>query len=79
MPTIHNVELTYPYFHDGAADTLPQAVEVMGRVQLGRRYSDEDNAKIVAFLKTLTGDQPSFKLPHLPPSSDTTPRPNPFR
>lgn len=71
--------MTYPYFHDGAADTLPQAVEVMGRVQLGRRYSDEDNAKIVAFLRTLTGDQAAFKLPQLPPSSDATPRPNPFK
>ncbi len=79
VPTLRNVELSYPYFHDGAADTLTQAVDVMGRVQLGRRYSGEDNARIVAFLKTLTGDQPSFALPILPPSSDKTPRPNPFR
>jgi len=79
VPTIRNVELTYPYFHDGAAATLTDAVEVMGRVQLGRRYAPEDNAMIVMFLKTLTGDQPSFKLPQLPPSSDTTPRPNPFK
>jgi cytochrome c peroxidase len=78
VPTMRNVELTYPYFHDGAAQTLAEAVEVMGRVQLGRRYSDEENAKIVAFLKTLSGDQPSFRLPLLPPSSDRTPRPNPF-
>ena len=79
VPTLRNVELTYPYFHDGAADTLAQAVEVMGRVQLGRRFTDADNAKIVAFLRTLTGDQPSFVLPVLPPSADATPRPNPFR
>ncbi len=79
VPTIRNVELTYPYFHDGAAATLTEAVEVMGRVQLGRRYAPEDNAMIVMFLKTLTGDQPSFKLPQLPPSSDKTPRPNPFK
>jgi cytochrome c peroxidase len=78
VPTMRNVELTYPYFHDGAADTLAQAVDVMGRVQLGRRFSEDDNAKIVAFLKTLTGDQPTFPLPLLPPSSDRTPRPNPF-
>jgi len=79
VPTIRNVELTYPYFHDGAAATLTEAVEVMGRVQLGRRYADDDNARIVAFLKTLTGDQPAFQLPLLPPSSDKTPRPNPFK
>jgi cytochrome c peroxidase len=78
VPTIRNVALTYPYFHDGAADTLPVAVEVMGRVQLGRRFSDEENASIVAFLNTLTGDQPAFPLPQLPPSSDKTPRPKPF-
>ncbi len=78
VPTLRNVELTYPYFHDGAADTLSEAVDTMGRVQLGKKFSPEENAKIVAFLKTLTGDQPSFKLPQLPPSADNTPRPTPF-
>lgn len=78
VPSLRNVELTYPYFHDGAANTLPEAVATMGRVQLGKQFTPEENAKIVAFLKTLTGDQPSFKLPILPPSSDITPRPTPF-
>ena len=50
----------------------------MGRVQLGRQFPDEENANIVAFLRTLTGDQPRFTLPLLPPSSDRTPRPRPF-
>ena len=79
VPTLRNVELTYPYFHDGAANTLAEAVDVMGRIQLGKRYTTEENARIVAFLKTLTGDQPRFELPLLPPSSDRTPRPNPFK
>ncbi len=78
VPTLRNVELTYPYFHDGAANTLSEAVDTMGRLQLGKKFTDEENAKIVAFLKTLTGDQPDFKLPQLPPSSDSTPRPTPF-
>jgi cytochrome c peroxidase len=78
VPTLRNVALTYPYFHDGAANTLPEAVDVMGRLQLGRKFSDDENAKIVAFLKTLTGDQPKFTMPILPPSSDKTPRPKPF-
>ncbi len=78
VPTLRNVEMTYPYFHDGAANTLTEAVDIMGRLQLGRKFTAEENAKIVAFLKTLTGDQPSFTLPILPPSSDTTPRPHPF-
>ncbi|MFA7578899.1 cytochrome-c peroxidase [Castellaniella sp.] len=78
VPTLRNVELTYPYFHDGAVDTLAEAVDIMGRLQLGRHYSDEENAQIVAFLKSLTGKQPEIVLPILPPSSDATPRPTPF-
>ncbi|MBU1236511.1 MAG: cytochrome-c peroxidase [Gammaproteobacteria bacterium] len=78
VPTLRNVEMTYPYFHDGAANTLPEAVDTMGRIQLGKKFSKDENANIVAFLKTLTGDQPGFTLPILPPSSDATPRPTPF-
>lgn len=78
VPTLRNVELTYPYFHDGEAETLGEAVELMGRLQLGRDFTEEENKKIVAFLLTLTGDQPSFQLPILPPSNDNTPRPQPF-
>ncbi len=78
VPTLRNVELTYPYFHDGGAATLGEAVDTMGRLQLGKNFSADENRKIVAFLKTLTGDQPVFALPILPPSSDRTPRPQPF-
>lgn len=78
VPTLRNVELTYPYFHDGAADTLGEAVDTMGRIQLGKKFTPEENAKIVAFLKTLTGEQPQLTMPILPPSSDKTPRPTPF-
>jgi len=78
VPTLRNVELTYPYFHDGEAATLGQAVEVMGRLQLGKNFEQADIDQIVAFLKTLTGEQPEFLLPLLPPSNDKTPRPEPF-
>ncbi|HQR86313.1 MAG TPA: cytochrome-c peroxidase [Limnohabitans sp.] len=78
VPTLRNVELTYPYFHDGEAATLSEAVDVMGRLQLGRKFTADENAKLVAFMISLTGEQPSFKLPQLPPSSDITPRPDPF-
>jgi cytochrome c peroxidase len=50
----------------------------MGRLQLGRKLTTEENAKIVAFLKTLTGDQPEFLMPILPPSTDKTPPPKAF-
>lgn len=78
VPTLRNVALTYPYFHDGEAATLTEAVDVMGRLQLGRRFTTEENADIVAFLHTLTGDQPRISLPILPPSNDRTPKPRPF-
>ncbi len=78
VPTLRNIELTYPYFHDGEAATLTEAVDVMGRLQLGKTFTDDEKAKIVAFLKSLTGEQPSFMLPILPPSSDATPPPAPF-
>jgi cytochrome c peroxidase len=78
VPTLRNVELTYPYFHDGAANTLAEAVDIMGRLQLGKKFTREENASIVAFLKTLTGDQPSILVPILPPSAEGTPRPTPF-
>ena len=65
-------------FHDDEAVTLTQAVDTMDRIQLGKSFTSNENVKIVAFLKTLTGQQPSFMMPILPPSSDATPRPTPF-
>lgn len=50
----------------------------MGRLQLGKKFTDSENAQIVAFLKTLAGEQPAFQMPILPPSTDQTPRPQPF-
>lgn len=78
VPILRNVERTYPYFHDGEAATLSEAVDTMGRLQVGKNFTSEENAKIVAFLKTLSGKQPSFILPILPPSTDNTPQPKPF-
>lgn len=78
VPTLRNVELTYPYFHDGAYWALEDAVDVMARLQLGKKLDRERIDKITAFLKTLTGDQPVITLPVLPPSTRETPRPQPF-
>lgn len=78
VPTLRNVEMTYPYFHDGEAETLTEAVDIMAQIQLGKKLTSDENASIVAFLKTLTGEQPSFLLPILPPSTDNTPQPKPF-
>ena len=58
VPSLRNVALTAPYFHDGSAETLHDAVIVMGRFQLGRRLADHDVESLVAFLGSLTGDLP---------------------
>ncbi|MEX2209054.1 MAG: cytochrome-c peroxidase [Myxococcota bacterium] len=58
VPSLRNVALTAPYFHDGSAATLSDAVTVMGRYQLGRKLGDADVESLVAFLGTLTGDLP---------------------
>ncbi|MCC6160791.1 MAG: cytochrome-c peroxidase [Nitrosomonas sp.] len=78
VPILRNIELTYPYFHDGEAATLEQAVDTMGKIQLNREFNKDEISKIVAFLKTLTGNQPDIKLPILPPSNNNTPHPQPF-
>lgn len=56
VPVLRNVELTFPYFHDGSAETLADAVRIMGQVQSDQDFSQDDIDKLVAFLKTLTGE-----------------------
>jgi cytochrome c peroxidase len=60
-----------PYFHDGSVRTLPDAVRVMAKVQLGKTLSDKDTAAIVTFLGSLTGKVPSnySEAPVLPPAA----------
>ncbi len=56
VPSLRNVAVTAPYFHDGSAKTLEEAVDVMFKFQLGRVPSDKDKTLIIKFLKTLTGE-----------------------
>jgi cytochrome c peroxidase len=55
VPSLRNVATTPPYFHDGSAATLSDAVREMGYAQLDRILTNQQIADIVAFLKTLTG------------------------
>jgi cytochrome c peroxidase len=57
VPSLRNVERTAPYFHDGSATTLSQAVQVMARYQLGRKLGDDQVSALIAFLKSLSGDE----------------------
>ncbi len=61
VPSLRNVALTAPYFHDGTAVTLRDAVSTMGLYQLGRRLSEEEIDKLEAFLESLTGQLPSVE------------------
>ena len=63
VPTLRNVELTPPYLHDGSRETLEEAVQVMGKYQLGRQLTEDQIESIVAFLKSLTGDLPAHAKP----------------
>jgi len=59
VASLRNVAMTPPYFHDGSVATLPEAVKVMARVQLGVTLNDADTRDIVAFLESLTGELPA--------------------
>jgi cytochrome c peroxidase len=56
VPSLRNVAATAPYFHDGSAATLEEAVRRMAASQLDRTLTDQQLASLVAFLKTLTGN-----------------------
>jgi cytochrome c peroxidase len=66
VSTWRNVALTAPYFHDGSAATLEDAIRTMSVVQLNRQLTDEEVHYIVAFLESLTGEQPQVVIPQLP-------------
>jgi cytochrome c peroxidase len=77
VPSLRNISKTYPYFHDGSVWTLEEAVQIMNRVQVGRRLTQDQVEKIVAFLKSLDGEIPkhALEVPVLPPSTAKTPKP----
>jgi len=75
---LRNVALTAPYFHTGQVWTLHEAVEVMGTAQLGTQLTAEEVDDIVAFLETLTGEQPRMEYPILPVRGAGTPPPSEY-
>jgi len=56
VPSLRNVATTAPYFHDGSAPTLADAVRRMARAQLDQSLSEPEIEAIVAFLNSLTGN-----------------------
>jgi len=68
VPTLRNVALTAPYFHNGAVPTLDRAVRVMALAQMNVGLEDAQVADIVSFLEALTGEFPEITLPRLLPT-----------
>lgn len=66
VPTLRNVALTAPYFHNGSVKTLDEAVRVMAKTQLDKTLNEQQVADIVAFLNGLTGEFPVISMPRLP-------------
>ncbi len=70
LPTLRNIALTAPYFHNGSVSTLSEAVRVMARTELDVTLGDQETRDIVAFLDSLTGRFPPQSMPRLPPAPD---------
>jgi cytochrome c peroxidase len=69
VPTLRNITITAPYFHNGAVESLSDAVRVMAATELDSDLSDGDVADIAEFLKSLEGEFPAIRLPRLPSRS----------
>jgi cytochrome c peroxidase len=62
VPTLRNVALTAPYFHDASANNLTEAVRKMGHYQIDKTFSEQQTAQLVSFLESLTGEFEGKKL-----------------
>jgi cytochrome c peroxidase len=75
-PTLRDIELTAPYFHDGSATTLREVVDHYDRggddhANLSPdvrplHLSEKDKDDLVAFMRALTGQQAEVAAPVLP-------------
>lgn len=72
VQTLRNIALTAPYFHNGKVPTLHEAVTIMAKLQLNKDLKKPEADKIVAFLKTLTGEFPQQTMPRLPETAGST-------
>lgn len=77
VPSLKNITETGPYFHDGSAKTLADAIRTMGRYQVGVLLTDAEVSSIASWMRSMTGDpDPIYvAMPKLPPSTERTPKP----
>jgi cytochrome c peroxidase len=60
VPSLRNIALTAPYFHNGSAKNLKEAIEIMAKKNLGMYFTEYEKKALEAFLKTLTGKTPEI-------------------
>lgn len=56
VPSLRNVAVTPPYFHDGSVQALTEAIRQMARSQLDLTIGEKDAKDIEVFLGALTGN-----------------------
>ncbi len=66
VPSLRNIALTAPYFHNGSVKSLDEAVRVMAKTQLDIKLSEREVTDVVAFLQSLNGELPEISIPRLP-------------
>ncbi|WP_455220689.1 cytochrome-c peroxidase [Kaarinaea lacus] len=64
VPPLRNIALTAPYFHNGSAKTLQEAVKIMAKTQTNKVLTKEEMNAVVEFLKSLTGETPAILQQH---------------
>lgn len=73
VPTLRNIALTAPYFHNGQVATLEEAIRVMGKLQLNKDLSKKEVTSIATFLREgLSGPFPQQTMPRLPETQGMT-------
>jgi cytochrome c peroxidase len=65
VPSLRNIEKTWPYFHNGSVANLSEAVKIMAKLQLNKDLTEEQIKSIVTFLKTLTSPEKVIKAPNI--------------
>jgi len=57
VPSLRNVALTPPYFHDSQAATLFEAIRQMANLQLGQELTHSEAQSIETFLRSLSDER----------------------
>ena len=60
VPTLRNILLTSPYFHDGNIATIDEAIAGVSRHALQRKLTSSEIESLIHFLNTLTGELPAI-------------------